>query len=411
MTGASRTSAATSDLLGAAIHRHRALSLEGLLERVFTRLFSELVYPQIWEDPAVDMAALEITDVSRIVTIASGGCNALSYLTCAPEKIFAVDLNGAHVALNRLKRTAARHIDDHETFFRFIGNAGKPGNSEIYWSHVAPHLEHDARRYWEGRDRSGRRRIHRFNRGFYKTGVLGRTIGFAHALALMHGADPRRMIRARTREDQVRLFEMELAPLFDRPLIRALLGKRAALYGLGIPPSQYDALLGDAEHMADVVKQRLRRLACDFDLDDNYFAWQAFNRGYSRYESGPLPPYLQPANFAVVKANVDRLSIEQTSLTTFLTKQPAASLDRFVLLDAVDWMQPSELSLLFGQIARTARPGARVIFRTAGETTILPGRVAPALLEQWRYEGQTSRTLTRRDRSAIYGGFHLYVRR
>ena len=50
-----------------------------------------------------------------------------------------------------------------------------------------------------------------------------------------------------------------------------------------------------------------------------------------------------------------------------------------------------------------------MIFRTAAEPSLLPGRLDPALLARWRYEAALSRALRRRDRSAIYGGFHLYV--
>ena len=60
---------------------------------------------------------------------------------------------------------------------------------------------------------------------------------------------------------------------------------------------------------------------------------------------------------------------------------------------------------------RTARPGARVLFRTAGEPSILPGRVDDAVLGRWDYQADASRGFTARDRSAIYGGVHLYVLR
>ena len=66
---------------------------------------------------------------------------------------------------------------------------------------------------------------------------------------------------------------------------------------------------------------------------------------------------------------------------------------------------------MWTEITRTARPGARVIFRTAAEDTLLPGRIDNALLKRWRYEAELSRDFTARDRSAIYGGFHLYVLR
>jgi S-adenosylmethionine-diacylglycerol 3-amino-3-carboxypropyl transferase len=79
-----------------------------------------------------------------------------------------------------------------------------------------------------------------------------------------------------------------------------------------------------------------------------------------------------------------------------------------VLLDAQDWMSDDQLTELWSEITRTARPGARVIFRTAGEASILPGRVRPDILERWTYESERSRILGYMDRSAIYGGFHLY---
>ena len=84
-----------------------------MLERVFTLAFRGLVYPQIWEDPEVDLRALALTPSSRLITITSGGCNVLSYLTAAPGEIVAVDLNRAHVALTRLKLAAARHLPDY----------------------------------------------------------------------------------------------------------------------------------------------------------------------------------------------------------------------------------------------------------------------------------------------------------
>jgi len=50
------------------------------LDRVFAFWFRRLVYTQIWEDPEADLAALQLPLGSTIVTISSGGCNALSYL-------------------------------------------------------------------------------------------------------------------------------------------------------------------------------------------------------------------------------------------------------------------------------------------------------------------------------------------
>lgn len=392
-----------------AVHRHKPITRQGIQERLFTLAFSGLVYPQIWEDPVVDLEALQLSEGERLIAIASGGCNVLSYLASAPISVTAVDLNPAHVALNKLKVAALAHLPDYAAFCRFFAEADGRHNVDAYYSYLRPHLDETTRKYWDSRDRLMRRRIGYFGSNVYRHGLLGGFIGAGHLLARMHGANPRRLLAAKCREDQRRIFERELAPLFRKRHIRWLLDRPSALFGLGIPPSQFTALKGGEASMADVLLARLERLACDFDLADNYFAWQAFGRRYASGGSGPLPPYLQRENFEALRSRADNMNVVHASMTEHLAGLPAASLDAYVLLDAQDWMTDAQLSALWTEIARTARPGARVIFRTAGEETILPGRVPDDILARFAYDRETCQAWTAKDRSSIYGGFHRYV--
>ena len=109
-------------LLDAVTNRSVA-SAQGLMQRLFAFYFDAFVYNQIWEDPRVDLRALEIDGGSRLLTISSGGCNALNYLVESPESITAVDLNRFHIYLLRLKVTALRHMPDHASFFSFFGGS------------------------------------------------------------------------------------------------------------------------------------------------------------------------------------------------------------------------------------------------------------------------------------------------
>ncbi|TAJ20245.1 MAG: DUF3419 family protein, partial [Dehalococcoidia bacterium] len=274
-----------------AVRRHRVLSREGLLERLFERLFRGLVYTQIWEDPEIDLEALALGPDCHVVAIASGGCNVLSYLTADPAEITAVDLSLAHVALNRLKLVAASRLPSWEAFYRFFGAADDEANIEAYDRLIAPHLDPQSRAYWQGRSlhQGGRRRISMFARNAYRHGVLGRFIGVGHVAARLYGVDLRQLLSARSIEEQRHFFETMLAPLFDKPAVRWATANRLSLYGLGIPPAQYEALAGDSD-MRHVLRSRLERLACGFSLEDNYFAWQAFGRSYADDASGPLPP-------------------------------------------------------------------------------------------------------------------------
>ena len=166
-------------------------------------------------------------------------------------------------------------------------------------------------------------------------------------------------------------------------------------------------LAGD-ERMAEVLRRRLEKLACDFAVKDNYFAWQAFGRGYDRSESAPLPPYLQRANWQAMKERIDRIDVTRANMAEWIGGRDEASMDRFVLLDAQDWMNNAQLDDLWGKITRASRPGARVLFRTAAEPSLLTGRLDDGILGKWRYLAEQSADLTRRDRSSIYGGVHVY---
>ena len=401
----------SSGMIGDAVCRNKLLSAEGLRERLFALAFSNLVYPQIWEDPAVDLEALQLDGDSRIITIASGGCNVLSYLTVEPAHITAVDINAAHVALNRLKLAALRHLPDYEAFYRFFGAADTRANIAVFKQHLLPHLDIATAAYWYRRHGlRRRRRIRRFADNFYRAGLLGGFIGASHLVARLHGVNPRKLLKARSLEEQRHIFEREFAPLFSSRTVRWIVNRPASLYGLGIPPAQYAALAGDMKGgMAEVLRQRLERLACGFPLAENYFTWQAFGRRYPLTGSGPLPPYLHRTNFETLRRNVARVDVHHASMTSHLAAAPAGSFDRYVLLDAQDWMGDADLTRLWTEITRTARCDARVIFRTAAEPTILPGRVPDDILGRWDYAADRSRVLTQKDRSAIYGGFHVYV--
>lgn len=399
----------TAVKLNLAVHRSRALSRAGVLERLFTFAFRGLVYPQIWEDPVVDMAALDIRPGDHLVAIASGGCNILSYLTANPARISAVDLNGAHLALGHLKLAAARHLPDYESFLRFFGEARSRENVAAYEAHIKPHLDASSRAYWEGRRLDGKRRIFAFTDNFYRHGLLGHFIGAGHLLARLYGCDPEALLKADGMAQQRILYERHIAPIFDKPLLRWLIRQPASLYGLGIPPSQYRSLAGDLpEGIGAVLRQRLENLSCGFDIKTNYFAWQAFGRRYAMTGDAALPPYLQRQNFEAVRARADRVRLKQRSLTEMLAASAAESFDGYVLLDAQDWMNDEDLTALWSEITRTARKGARVIFRTAADERLLPGRVPARLLDAWRYDHARSRELGRKDRSSIYGAFHLY---
>lgn len=394
--------------LSDAVVQNGSLSQTGVLERLFSRLFRGLVYAQIWEDPVCDIKGLDIQKGDSLVCITSGSCNMMSYLTAEPGSILTVDLSPAHTALARLKLASAQHLTQPQ-FYDLFGHANKPSNVALYRSHVAPHLDAQSRDYWEGRHVL-RPRISMLARGFYRFGLLGRFLWIAHVLSRMGGVDFKPLLEAKSLSEQREFYEREIEPQFERPIIRYLARRRASLFGLGIPPAQYDKLAADGGgDVLPVLRERTRKLICDFPVNENYFVWAAFNRRYKEDGTGPVPPYLEAGNFETVKSHAGSVRAVNRSLTEALADEPVASKNGFVLLDAQDWMTDEQLNALWSEITRTAADGARVLFRTGGKENILPGRLRTDILKRWEYQEDLSAELSREDRSAIYGATHVYL--
>jgi S-adenosylmethionine-diacylglycerol 3-amino-3-carboxypropyl transferase len=390
-----------------------AWSWNGLLEQLFAVWFRRLVYTQIWEDPRVDAEALCLDDTSRILTISSAGCNVLNYLTHAPERVLAVDVNAAHMALTRLKIAALRHCPDHDAFFQFFGVGAGRQNLQVYRRHLRPHLRPSTRQFWESRSLGGlgRSRLQAFERGFYEQGAFPRLRGGAGLLSQwVQGRRPEELLGASSRDEQRQFFEDCVAPFFDHPLVRRLARRPTALYSFGIPPRQYRSLHDAADgSIVDLYRRRLKRLVCGFPLSDNYFAWQAFGHRYDTEHREALPPYLQADHYRRLRHRLDCVETRTAPFTEALRAQPDRSFDSFVLLDAMDWMAPDAIRTLWTEIARVGSPGARVIFRTAGPHSVIEPVLPSSLRARFTYARERSETLHAQDRSAVYGMFHLYV--
>jgi len=376
-------------------------------DRLFAFWFERLVYPQIWEDPVVDLNALNLKPTDHLITIASGSCNALSYLTASPKKITAVDLNHTHVALGQLKIEAFKQLT-YKEFYRFFGEANSVNNPRIYRELLAPNLNRATRDYWEGGIK-GFERIRMFEKGFYKYGLLGKLIGIIHIGAKLYRVKLDELLKQPSIEAQGQWFDDNVAKIFDSRLVKKIMGSPLALYNLGIPPSQHASLCEDRpESMAQVLKERARKLATVDDINNNYFAYQAYGRRYDHSNPSNKPLYLQEQYFELIRNNIDRLSIEQNNVLDALKSMPANSVDAVVLLDAQDWMTADEMITLWTEITRTANLGARVIFRTAGAASPIETSLGKDLNQRWKRNHTKSDQLIHEDRSAIYGAFHLY---
>lgn len=402
--------------LRSAVQNKHLTSKEGILQRLFAVWFDAFVYNQIWEDPRVDIEALRIDDDSRILTISSGGCNALNYLLESPKQVTAVDLNQNHICLLNLKIAACKFMPGYSEFFDFFGKGKGSDTQANYIKFVANNLDRNTRKFWESNTLGGSiifgDRISFFrNAGLYEHSRNGYFLRFFHRLARLLGCRPEAVLEAQTLDEQLQLYSRHIDPFFDSFIIRTVGKLPVTMFGLGIPPQQYEELKKDLSEngsVIDVYRERAKRLACDFPIRENYFAWQAFGRIYDTEDRQAIPEYLKAENFELLRSNIDRLTSKVVSATDEIVNNPVGTFNRFVLLDAQDWMNSEQMTELWAAIADRSEPGSRIVFRTAGSTSPVESSLPLELRRRFSYDGETSARLFKNDRASIYGGFHLY---
>ena len=400
----------STQLIADAVGDSRGDEEATIWDRLFAFWFRRLVYTQIWEDPVADLAALALPLGSTIVTISSGGCNALSYLTAQPAQVYAVDLNEAHLALLKLKLAGIRAFSNYSDFWQFFGAANSPANADLYRERLRPLLDVQARAYWDRRNLIGRPRHAYFTDGFYRHGMLGRFIGLAHVAAKLSGIDPELLLNGKP-DAPARVEALNRLDLaFHSRLARLIMATPALLLSLGIPPRQR-ALLGVGAPLNDVLYKRLLRLIDGHPNEINYFAWQALHRGYAGPLDRCLPPYLQRRRYECMRNGAGLIIPHHASLRQFLESLPAREVDAVILLDSQDWMAIDEIRALWNAIDRAGRDNVHVIFRTVGEGSPIESDELAAVRRTWQRDDERSAFGFALDRSGIYGGFHCYGRR
>ena len=399
-----------SRLIAGAVPNGGAKYESTIWERIYAFWLGRLVYTQIWEDPEADLAALQLPLGSTIVTISSGGCNALSYLTARPAQVYAVDLNEAHLSLLKLKLAGVRAFPSYSDFWQFFGEAASSRNLQLYRNRLRPLLDAQARAYWDKRNVIGRPRYAHFGNGFCRHGILGRIIGLAHIAAKLARIDLGALLTGDV-DNQGRIEALDrLDRLFHSRLVRLITRTPALLFSLGIPPRQR-ALLGNGAPLNEVLRQRLLRLINGHPSEANYFAWQALRRCYRGPGDACLPPYLQRSHFARMRNDAGLIIPVRARLRQFLDSLPAREVDAVVLLDSQDWMAMEEIRALWHAIDRAGSEQVRVIFRTAGTQSPLEGAELAPLRQIWHRDEERSAVGYELDRSGVYGGFHCYMRR
>jgi S-adenosylmethionine-diacylglycerol 3-amino-3-carboxypropyl transferase len=308
----------------------------------------EVLFGQVREDAAVEVAALAVRDPPETAfCIGSGGCTAFSLLTASPSQLHMVDINPAQVNLLELKKAAFERLSYHEMLRTMTADA-RP-----VYPDLRPVLTPEARAFWD-------RRLHRLAQGLNQCGIIEAHLERGRRLFLRFLAGRRRIDTMfcqtdlaaqrgyyRTNWDSWRwkgFFRLALS----RPVLRLAYGKQ---FVDQIPPG-----------FPQIMKRQVDAAFQDFPILENGYLWQTFLGKYPPSVEG-LPVYLRPAHHTAVQMGLARVVLACSDAATWLTRQPPASIGFFALSNILEVASPAYAARLAEAIWQAAKPGAVVCLR------------------------------------------------
>tara|TARA_R110002167_G_scaffold222295_2_gene427219 strand:- start:1596 stop:2711 length:1116 start_codon:yes stop_codon:yes gene_type:complete len=355
---------------------------------------TKLVFSQNWEDPICDHTALKIKADDVVMAITSGGCNVLGFLEFGPKEIHSIDINAAQSFLLELKICAIKYL----TFDEFLGFSGlkECRNRMVLFEKFLPHLGLDARHFW-----IKNRKL--LKKGFLMNGKYDRFVKFAGKfLKILQGKNRiDRLFEDKSLGSQKEYYDKTWSTRRYRAIYKLLFNKYVlARKGLSADYFHFD---DGSSSFAESFYNRAKNAFRDMPIKNNYFLSLYVRGKYANLEE--VPEYMKETPFNIIKPRLDRIHIHTMEAQNWIDKMEDNSIDCFALSNICELMSESESERLFKSVYRTARPGARMIFRNL----MIPREVPKSLHHLIVKDQILTAHLQKTDRSFVYGKVAAYT--
>lgn len=315
-----------------------------LVDRPF---FQDIGYASCWEDPAVLRQALRVQRGDRVLSIASGGCNALALLLDDPAEVVAVDFNPHQLRLIRLKLAAIQCLN-YEQLLAFIGVTVCSNRLALYQV-LRSELDVADRAHWDNQPQ-------RFKTGLYRWGRTDRYLmRFGSLVRLLKGrAATEAWFDLDAISAQATYYEQIWNTRGWRWCFEVFFHR--AIMSRAKDRSHFAFV--DTENFGRAILQRVRHQFVELAMSENYFLSLIL---LGRYP-GVLPPYLSEAGHAIVQARTSRVILVEGTLDSVLQDYPIGYFQAFNLSNLHDWVDEAQRIESLKQLKSRAADGARLCY-------------------------------------------------
>ncbi len=350
-----------------------------------------LRYSRVWEDHALLDEGLAVNGDSRILSIASAGCNVLALLMSEPRSVTAVDVSPVQMALVELQLGAIRHLSAGDAR-RLLGvEPASPRDRVRLFGRVRPSLSSAARSIWDGR-------IDRVAGGIAFAGRLEQyVLGFTRNVLTRYVPDDalHRLFTLASAGERHRWVEDHLSDPGLAAAFRAWFG-REKMGSDGRDPAQLQWV--DETDVGTVFWDRFRWACAAQSRPDNFYLHAFLFGAYGE----AVPPHLTDAGHARLQPLLDRVSLHVGDLAGCVTAVAPGTFSHANLSDVFEYMSEEEAARTMGIVADVVEPGGRVAY-----WNLLVPRPPSLSRNALVRLDELSDELLRHDRSWFYRWFHV----
>ncbi|MCX6233778.1 MAG: DUF3419 family protein [Bacteroidetes bacterium] len=359
----------------------------GKLKR--SKVFSDIIYAQCWEDPEIDRRAFQIGQDDVVFSITSGGCNTLAFLADNPQKVIALDISPYQNYLLDLKMAAFREFD-YEELLEFLGLLPSDRRLTLY-SRFRMHMKPESIQYWDDQE-------DKILMGIISSGRYEKYMQMLKKwLKLLVGKSlPEQLFACTTEEERQLLYDRKWNNFRWRFFTRVFLSR--TMMTLLFTGKFFDQL-EESFSFGDHFRSNIKRAITTMSLKENYFlAYVLLGKFYNLIN---IPVYLRKENFEKIKSRIDRIEIVTGSCEDYFRGIPADSISKFNFSNIFEWMETTSFEHLLKETVRVARDGSILTYRN-----LLVKRSRPESLARWiNPQKELSETLYAADRSFIYRAY------
>ncbi|KAL2643503.1 hypothetical protein R1flu_011090 [Riccia fluitans] len=323
------------------------------------------LYSLSWEDPREDDKYLQINPDDTVLTLTSGGCNALDLVYQGAGQVVSVDINPAQSYLLELKRAAVIRLS-FEDVWKMFGDGIHPKFDELLRKEISPFLSQGAANFWY-------QKAYYFKNGLYYHGGMGRLLRAVKILAKVTRKEQwvDCLVNAPTLEKQKELWFstvgkwLRQANIFTRISSFLVTNRLVLWFCAGVCKGQL-SLIRKEDNIYDYIVRCLNSTAEYSHLRDSNYFYRCCLTG--RFSKHCCPRFLEEEPFYQLKedlATKERLLIRTGTFVGELRKRMYT---KVILMDHVDWLEQPDIDTLCEALRDQVRPGGRVIWRSASRS-------------------------------------------